>query len=139
MWAIRWSLIGAIILTLLAMVMINTDSISVSLIGAKPIEIPIYLLFYSFFALGMILIAVKDEITKGIENYWNSKAFKDLRRERDKGYTELGRLREEIDWYREEIRNFGIDPDLVKLNKIKEKKDKQDRIEDENQIDTEIE
>lgn len=114
MWVLRWSIIGAIVLTLLAMIMINTEPVEIQMYGLKPIKIPIYLLLYSFFSVGMILIAVSHKIHHQLELYWSRKQFSGLQRELDWSQKELMRLYNECDKYRKEIWRLGGDPDKIR-------------------------
>ncbi|MCF7810588.1 hypothetical protein K9N50_06335 [bacterium] len=132
MWIVRWSLIGAIILALISMLVITTNTIGVSIFGSRSVEIPIYLLLYFFFALGIILGAANHDVSNILELHLSRKELREFKKERAWSHKELMQLKEEINWYKDELWKLGSDPNLIKSLKCKEKADKQ-KPDDENQ------
>lgn len=89
MWIVRWTIIGAVMLAILGFALQNSDMVRVTLWTWKSELIPVYLVAYTAFAIGIIVAAIVAAINQIQHRVILHKAHKEIRQLRD----EIDRLR----------------------------------------------
>ncbi|MBM3328215.1 MAG: LapA family protein [Calditrichaeota bacterium] len=89
MWIIRWTIIGAVTLIVAGFAMQNAGSVEVMLWTWKSQPVPLYLVAYAAFAVGIILAALIAAVNQVQHRMKLHRANKEISRLR----TELDRLR----------------------------------------------
>ncbi len=105
MWIIKWTFIAIIILAILGFSLQNSTQITVKIWTWESKAIPMYLVLYVAFALGIIvaaLVATFNQVSQKVALY--------------KANKEIKSLREEVD----RLRTASLDEELILLNEEEE-------------------
>ncbi|MBM3326275.1 MAG: LapA family protein [Calditrichaeota bacterium] len=106
MWIIRWTFIAIIMLAILGFSLQNSTLVNVKIWTWESQAIPVYLVLYAAFALGIIVAAMVAAVNQVSARVALHKAHKEIRA-----------LREEVD----RLRTVTLDEELMLLDSEEEK------------------